>query len=296
MTELTREQWLEERKNHLGATDCVRILTGRGLEVYASKTVGDVTRDERWLRYGRAMEAPVAEMYADESGREVVDLGATTFQRHPEIPWLAATLDRQTFDTELDGPGACEIKNTDVPGLRPENWSERNPELLNFIIQNQMQMACTQWDWGTVVGKFPYYSVAWFDLKRDERFFDAALPVLEDFWTRVQNREPPPPAAGRDLEVVKRLYPRTSDIHTMVLKPEHMEVALQWDEAKKACKEWGERKKKCEAQLRAVIRDAEYGALPDGTFLSLKTTAKKGGTRVVESGEYRVLRRCKTQR
>jgi hypothetical protein len=36
---------------------------------------------------------------------------------------------------------------------------------------------------------------------------------------------------------------------------------------------------------------AAFGALPDGTFLTLKVTNRKAYTRTVEAGSYRALRR-----
>jgi hypothetical protein len=42
--------------------------------------------------------------------------------------------------------------------------------------------------------------------------------------------------------------------------------------------------------------DATWGALPDGTFLSLKTTKRRAYTREIEAGEYRTLRRTKAKK
>ncbi len=135
MTKLTREEWIEERKNHLGASDVAAVLgvdPRRGpLAIYEAKTTGYSIEDNKILKYGRAMEGPIADLYADETGRPVVNPGATTFQYHPDIPWLAATLDRETAGTEkfpspANGSGALEIKNIDIPGLSTDEWNPEN--------------------------------------------------------------------------------------------------------------------------------------------------------------------------
>jgi hypothetical protein len=46
-----------------------------------------------------------------------------------------------------------------------------------------------------------------------------------------------------------------------------------------------------ENTLRRRMGAAAFGALPDGTFLTLKVTNRKAYTRTVEAGSYRALRR-----
>jgi predicted phage-related endonuclease len=291
---LSREEWREERRNHIGASEVWKILSGRALEVYEAKVTGHSESDEKWLKYGREMENPIANMYADETGRIVDDLGATEFQYHPDIPWLAATLDRRVRVklSALTRPGALEVKNTDIPGFKPETWSADNPDLLFAIVQNQVQMACTEWSWGSIVGKFPYYKIAWFDQERNDDFLETVYPELESFWRCVVDKTPPPIESHRDLEVVKRLFPK-DDGEVVALGDEALMLADALGLAKDKRKNWDNDVKELEAKLRAAIGDATYGALPDGTFLALKTTKCKGYTTVVEPYEYRSLRRVK---
>jgi predicted phage-related endonuclease len=266
------------------------------LAVYEAKVTGYSQEDNDWLRWGRDMENPVANMYADRSGRLVTDLGATTFQYHPDVPFLAATLDRRVDVKKAEyRPGALEVKNTDVPGFKPETWAADNPDLLYAIVQNQVQMACTGWDWGSIVGKFPFYQIAWFDQERNNEFLDEVYPALEDFWKCVVDKTPPQVESHRDLEVVKRLWPAASG-ETVALDNETQALVGAWEAAKGWRKHDNETVEAVEAKLRAAIGDATWGALPDGTFLSLKTTKRKGYTRVVEPGEYRTLRRVKSKK
>lgn len=299
---LSREEWLAERRNHIGASDVAAILgfdKRRGpLAVYEAKVTGYSQEDNDWLRWGRRMEGIVADMYADKSGRAVVDLGATEFQYHKEIPFLAATLDRQIppdREGTIKSDGALEVKNTDVPGFKPETWAADNPDLLYAIVQNQIQMACTGWDWGSIVGKFPFHQIAWFDQDRDDEFLKEVYQELEALWKCVVDKTPPPVESHRDLEVVKRLWPAASG-STIPMGDDEHNLANLWQAAKEEKKDAKSRVDELEAKLRAAIGPHTFGALPDGTFLSLKTTKRKGYTRVVEPGEYRTLRRVKSKK
>jgi putative phage-type endonuclease len=295
---LTRDEWLEQRRNHLGASEVPAVLgkdPRRGpLAVYHAKVNGYTIEDNKVLKYGREMEAPIANMFKDESGRPVIDPGATKFVYHPDIPWLAATLDRETagsdeYPAPADGPGALEIKNIDIPGLKPEEWNPKTEKVFPFVIQNQIQIACTGWEWGCVAGKFPYYRLAWFDQLRNDNFLEAVYPVLKEFWDRVQNQDPPPPDELPDtINIVKSMYPTESG-STIKLELEHMNLADEWERAKATANDATKEKKKCEAKLRAALKENTFGTLPDGTVLSLKTTKRNGY--FVEPTEYRTLRR-----
>jgi predicted phage-related endonuclease len=304
---LTKKEWLEERRNHIGASEVAAIL---GLDprygpihVYTEKTQGVSKQDAIWLEYGHAMEAPIGNIYSKLTGRKIVDLGATTIQRHPDIPYLAATLDRQVFGSEEhpgpdgDVPGACEIKYTDLPHLKPEHWHETNSDLSPFIIQNQVQMACTGWTWGSIVGKFPYYQVSWFDQMRDDELFEEVIyPAIDEFWERVKRGDPPPsdetPSAAKAL---KQLYPRDTG-ETITVDQEGQRLFYLWLRAKEDRKEADDAVKKYETRLREKMGDALYGALPDGTFLALPTTKVKGYTKTVDSYEYRKLGHTKKRK
>jgi predicted phage-related endonuclease len=297
---ITREEWLEKRRNHLGASEVAAILgedDKRGpLHVYASKVHGYSIEDNKVLKYGREMEAPIATIYADETGRPVRDPGSTLYQYHPDIKWLAATLDRETEGTEENpspstGTGALEIKNIDIPGLRPEEWNADNEEIFPFVIQNQIQMACAGFEWGSVTGKFPYYNLCWFDQLKDEEFLEATYPVLEEFWDRVLRKDPPPAdSLPGTLDVCKRMWKNETG-ETVSLDADWLAMADEWEQAKSEARKADKTAKSLEAKLRAEMKDNTFGLLVDGTILTLKTTHKKG--HVVKPSTHRTLRRSR---
>jgi putative phage-type endonuclease len=298
---LSKEEWLAERRNHIGASDVAAILgmdPRRGpLSVYESKVHGHSQEDNDWMRFGRDVEGAIANMYEVKTGRLAQDQGATSLQYHPDISFLASTLDRITFkgvpgdfEKHMLEPGApLELKN--IGYFTSAKAYEEDPHI-HHQIQLQIQMACFGSDWGSLAALFPGYNLVWKDLPRNDEFLAAAYPVLEEFWKCVVDRTPPPVESYRDLEVVKRLWPTDSG-ETVALDNEMFGLVSKWENRKFNRKELDNEVEAIEAELRAAMGNATWGALPDGTFLALKTTKCSGYTSVVEPYEYRTLRRTK---
>ena len=214
----TKDEWIKQRMSYIGASEvasAIGVHPTRGrLHLYNSKVQGYTMEDNIALKHGRLMEEPISQMYADLSGRKVENHGATLFQRHPDIPFLGATLDRVTYGSDeypspADGPGAAEIKNIDIPGHTEDTWTVDNEDVFPFVIQNQVQAWCTGYKWCSLIGKFPYYGCTWFDHLRDDEFLRSILPRLEEFWNMVQSRTPPPPDdLPGTLQVIKRVWPK----------------------------------------------------------------------------------------
>jgi len=194
----------------------------------------------------------------------------------------------------IDGackPGPLELKSVDPYGakIRPEEWREQPP--LHFQIQLQIQMACTGAMWGSLAGLFPGYQLSYCDLERDDGFLEAAFPVLEEFWDRVQRKDPPPfDSLPGTLDVVKRMYSGESG-KTIAMNDDQLDIADLWESAKTRRNSANKDVKILETALRAELKDATFGALKDGTLLSLKTTVRNGYT--VKPTEFRTLRRSR---
>jgi putative phage-type endonuclease len=304
MSNLTREQWLSERRNHIGASEVAAILGEdpryEALHVWARKVHGEETPDADWLAFGRDMEAPIATLYAKRSERDVWDLGATEFQYHPDLPWLAATLDRQISASEkypapdtAHGHGALEIKNIESPGMKPHEWTADNPDILHYVIQNQIQLACVDYQWGSICGHFPYYQLPWFDQLRDDELLKLIYPALDEFWNHnVLKKIPPEPRTPKALAVVKHLW-GTDNGETIALDHEALDLADKLDAAKANAKNAKAEIEEIESKLRFAMREASFGALPDGTMLTLKKTSVAGRTQIIEPYEFRTLRRSR---
>jgi len=116
---VNREQWLQERKSYIGATDLAAIVGKNkyktAVDVFLDKTgqVEDVA-SSRKARAGLAMEPLVMEFFQEDTGIKPLP---GRLVRHPDYPFLAANLDGETPEGDL-----IEAKTMDF--MTREEWGE----------------------------------------------------------------------------------------------------------------------------------------------------------------------------
>jgi putative phage-type endonuclease len=295
----SRKEWLRERKQYLTASDVAAVINAPGafrniLDVYIDKTTDEISEyDSPILKYGRYMEPFTAELYAEQTGREVRDPGATEIAVHPDIPWLGATLDREVLVCGRWWP--LEIKQVNDPRyiFRADEWVEDLPE--QYYIQCQAQAACKQTDMCSITGQFPGCVMANADMEYDAEFFEMAYPDLDEFWNHnVKKRIPPEvPDHPKALQSTKRLY-RGDSRFTVALDKESTRLADEMAKLRSESRRCDGDAKRIEAILRGMIGNANFGALNDGTFLTRKLVHRKGY--YVEPTEYWQIGRSKNLR
>jgi putative phage-type endonuclease len=303
-----RDRWLLARRELITASDVAAIIgedPRRGpLAVYASK-VGDVESAEtRPMLRGRRFEGAIADEYGDQTGRPVGSLGEYEITRHPAIPWLGATLDRLTESVEAC-PGPLPMLADLHPGTDPvlgvrarvplqlkmaigsaRDWKGEPP--LGYVVQVQVEMACYSATWGALAALVGPGPLATVDLVRDDAFFAALVPQLERFRWHVANRIPPEADGKPGTSAAIRLLWAGEDGATVPLDAEAERLVSDWEAAKEregAAKDMAE---ELGNKLRARMAGASFGALPDGSFLTLKLTKREGYE--VKSTSFRTLR------
>lgn len=295
MTAYGKDEWLAKRRELITASDFAAILgfdeRRTALDVFAEKITGRGMDETDYLMIGHAFEPGIANLYTGKTGRPVFNPGDFSISIHQDIPWIGATLDRETWETHEDSqsiPGVpLELKH--VGWYNSGAW--KNGDVPLYVqIQLQAQMACVNALWGAYCGVVGGSEIHLGDLDFNLDFFESALPHLEEFRRRLQENDPPPVTSSRCLTPIKALYPNDSG-DTVTLGEEYRELAEQWEQAKADKKSAEDKAKEIEAKLRAAIGEATFGALPDGTTLTLKTTERKGYTREVKPSTYRTLRR-----
>lgn len=289
-----RERWLARRRELITASDVAAILgvdQRRGAFVVWTEKLGLVEPpDHPWMRRGRRFEAPIAEEYAEETGRPVFAPDPFEIVTHPHYGWIGATLDRETEGSvatpaPADGRAPLELKN--VSGLKAKDWRAEPPR--EYLIQVQVQMACTGAQWASLAALIGGLSIAWIDVPRHDRFLAAMLPKLERFRWHVEQRIPPEAdALPATSAVLAALYAEENG-KTVELPASAVDTANDLERARDAVRIAKAEERSAANRLKALMGAATFANLSDGSYLSLKTIEREAYE--VEETSYRQLRR-----
>lgn len=290
----TREQWLEDRRSGIGASEAAAALGESPFktawELWLEKT-GTIQppdlSDKLYVRLGQVMERGVGEIYAEHSGRRVEFWPQTEVLRHGDIPWMLCTPDATQVD-DSRGPGILSIKTTDQRFLK--DW-ERDGIPLHYQIQAHQELAITGLEWGTVAVAFGRQTLKFFDFDRNQRFIDALTGKLEEFWRLIETRTPPAvdwtEGCARALFA---LHPQDNGA-TVDLPPEAAEWDAELQAAKERIKEAEKVATEYENLIKAAIGSNTFGRLPGGGSYSWKLQER--ASYEVKATSFRCLRRLK---
>lgn len=274
----TRREWLEERREGIGASDVAAILGlspwTTPLHVYRSKVDGIDEPETARMRLGTLLEPVLAQLYLDERpGHTLTSPGLTW---HPTIGWLFCTPDRVR-----DGGVLVELK-TSASG---EGWGAAGTDEIppHYLAQVQHQMCVMDADVcevATLVAMdFRIYAV-----QRDDAIIEAMVDRLRMFWRCVESRTPPEPDFGHraTLDLLNRWYrPEGS---TTALGPEALDVANTLEMARTDARSAEAGADYCKAKLTHLMGSASVGELPDGRIVERKVVKRKAHE--VEATEY----------
>ncbi len=289
-----RDDWLHARMSGIGASDTAGIL-GEGYEDQSIVTVWDSKKNEpreidpvklKRFKVAKLLEPAMRSILTDETGWPCGSAGEFTLYRNADHRWLFATLDGFIEHPEY-GLCVCELK--DVGFHNRKEWENDEPPL-KFAIQCQHQLAATGLEHAFIQGLISRVPVIK-HVPRNERFIDAMMGKLAEFWDYVERGELPPiDASAATSRILAKLWPEDSGA-TVVLPPE----SIEWDRAlvqsKADIKEAETRKLAAENLIKAAIGDASFGDLPGGGSYSWKQQSRKEC--YVAASTFRVLRRGK---
>jgi len=283
-----------DRTTSIGASDWAAALGvcpwKSPFQLWAEKTgiaePSDLSGVER-IYWGNALEAIIIARFGMVTGRKVEHNIGAKVTRHPERPFLTATLDAVQTD-EVRGVGALEAKNVDY-WVGPK-WKDEAP--LWVQTQLQGQLACTGMPWGSMAGLIGGNRLEHYDAERNDAFIEAAIDKLAFFWTCVLDKIPPEPDGSiATAECLKRLYPK--DDGEIIALPVEAEA---WDRQLIVCKQqrkiWDDRQREQENLFKAALGTATTGVLPDGSRYTYKQQIVNHKAKEAYVSRYRVLRRA----
>lgn len=279
-----RAQWLDTRCLGIGASEMPAVMGvsrwKSALHVYAGKIGafdGDVVADLSEAAYwGLRLEKLVAEEFTARTGHPHRWHGLLL--RSKEYPWALATLDAEALSEPLE----CKTANQYLLS----NWAEGAP--FDYQIQAHQQMLVTGAQRCRVACLVGGQRFVWDLVERDETLVRRIILHGNEFWERVQSRNPPEPdGSDSSFEALDALY--RTPIDSVELPGELIELDEERQALKARQQECSKRIDKIDALIRAALGSSESGRLANGTVYSV--TRVKRAAYTCKATEYTQLRR-----
>lgn len=293
---LPREEWLSVRKQGIGGSDVAAILgmdSRRGpLHVYLDKRGEAVPeqRDmqlERSARRGNRLEGLVAEFFAEETGRWVVDAPGTL--QHAEHSWMLANPDRITWRIDDEGesdPAVLECKTRTWRSARREDWyGEEPPD--GPALQAYWYCAVTGYTKAHVAGLVDD-DFRFFELADDQELIGHLVKVVGDFWHDHVVAGVPPEPGDLDAtgDLLNHLWDVTADSVKLLTAQEIAEAEKLLERRSEIVAQRKELKRELgaiENRLKARLGDAEIALAPGRELYSWRRNGTFAGKRFREA-------------
>lgn len=205
----TREEWLRERQNGLGASDAGSIIGVNpwktNVQLWAEKTGQKEPEDiseKPAVKYGHDAEPHIRALFAlDHPELRVTYESPFKIIRSDTHPFIFCTPDGELYDTETGCHGGLEIKTTEIQNARQwAAWDGRIPD--SYFAQVCHQMIATGWEYVWLVAQIKWTTRDGAMRKDTREYFINRQIVLEDlaaleqaaidFWNCVQTKTCPP--------------------------------------------------------------------------------------------------------
>ena len=259
MPELSREQWLEERRKGIGGTDSPAIM---GLsewkgpyEVYLEK-LGIVKKpiDNPYTQIGRALEPLVADLFQTKFECKLVK---GEFFRSKDIAWMLASP-----DFEYDGlPIGMDCKVVISPYVI-HKWGESDSDKipLEYWGQGQHYMRAkgyNEWHFGALM---PDGKVYRFITRADKTYQNMMVDLCGDFWEKhvLKGIEPTPTPSRMVSEYLIARYPKNNGVILKSLDSVTREVIDDLASIRAKIKPLADSKKACELDRKSTRLNSSH--------------------------------------
>lgn len=199
-----------DRKTFLGSTDCAAILGlsryKSPLTLWAEKT-GKIEPEnisgKLAVRLGTKLEPTVAELFQEQTGKQVQKAGGTVF--HKDYPFLGATLDYKLIDEDA----ILEIKTTAT--WRKEEWA--NGEVpAEYLCQVMHQLMVTDADKAYIACLIGNEDLQIREIERDEKAIQELRKKEVAFWNEsVLPGVMPEVITKDDAPTLYKLFPKAQE-------------------------------------------------------------------------------------
>lgn len=258
--EMTRQEWLWNRKKGIGGSDASAILGFNpwksAFELYIDKTSDQVEEiDNEAIHWGNVLEDVVAEEFTRRTGKKVRRRNQTF--RHPEYDFMHANIDRDVVGERA----LLECKTTNA--FNADQWEgEHVPPA--YICQLQHYMAVLDYEKAYIAVLIGGQKFVWKEVERDDEFIELMIEQEKHFWNEHVLKEVPPEIDGSKSasELLNKMYPEDNG-EMVMLQSDDAEMLIEAIESIKSdVKEKQKLQKEYENKLKLMIGEAETGVTP----------------------------------
>ena len=203
---MDREQWLGQRRSGIGGSDIAPIMMlspwRSALEVYAEKRgLVEPPEDSALFEWGRRLEEPIAQKYAEVHGVELYNPGRLF--RHEKYEYAIATPDRLVVGNSR----GVEIKTAS----RTDGWGEAATDEVPEYYRAQCEwymfvLGLSVWDLAVLFLFSREYRE--YRIHRNEARIEQMNACAQDFWNHYVLAGVPPQPGPASAPTLAKLYPR----------------------------------------------------------------------------------------
>lgn len=272
LAEMTREEWLAERRHGIGASDAPAIANvDRFRSPYAvwAEKVSDEwpEQDSPAMEWGNLLEPAILAKFK-ASNPSMFVRGSERMYAHPEIPYMRCTPDGTVWSANgFDLVAVVQIKTSSLA----DEWRDGPPDRVVVQVQHEMEvMGCTE-AWVPVLLNGRDYRT--FHLTRDDELVGHLLKIEAEFWRRVIERDPPPiDGHGSTTDAIRALHASVKVGTERVLPDDAHSILSELYSAKRLQAEAEAEVTRWENELKALLGDAEIGVLDGREVVTWKAT------------------------
>lgn len=258
--DMSRDEWLLERRKGIGGSDASVILGlnkwRTAFELWLDKT-GQVPVSESASEaayFGRILEDIVAKEFEVRSGKKV--RRKRSMLKHPEHDFILANIDRMIVGEKA----ILECKTTSEYNLK--EWE--NDEIpADYIVQVQHYLGVLGPEY-----KKAYFAVliggnkfVWKEIERDDELIEMIFTAEVEFWNTAVLGGVAPALDGSSAaeEYLKKRYAETESNKVIDLTAVNRERIKQYLQLKESIAELQLQAKELENQIKHEMKEAEYG-------------------------------------
>ena len=259
-TEMTRQEWLWNRKQGIGGSDSSAILGFNpwksAFELYIDKTSDQIEEiDNEAIHFGNVLEDVVAEEFMRRTGKRVRRRNQTF--KHPKHEFMHANIDRDVVGEKA----LLECKTTNA--FNADAWEgEHIPPA--YMCQLQHYISVLDYEKAYIAVLIGGQKFVWKEVDRDDEFIELMIEQEKHFWNEHVLKETPPEIDGSKSasELLNKMYPEDTG-ETVMLESDTAESLIEAIESIKAeTKEKKYLQKEYENKLKLMIGEATLGVTP----------------------------------